>query len=40
MNPRGYSGSAEDRESLGEILGEAVQGDVIDEVFARFCLGK
>ena len=27
-------------QSLGEILGEAVQGDVIDEVFSRFCLGK
>lgn len=25
---------------LGEIIGEAVQGDIIDQVFSRFCLGK
>lgn len=25
---------------LGEIIGETATGDVIDEVFARFCLGK
>lgn len=25
---------------MGEITGETVSGDVIDEVFARFCLGK
>ncbi|MEL7655356.1 MAG: tRNA uridine-5-carboxymethylaminomethyl(34) synthesis GTPase MnmE [Bacillota bacterium] len=25
---------------LGEIIGEAVTEDIIDEVFARFCLGK
>ncbi len=25
---------------LGEIIGEAVSDDIIDEVFARFCLGK
>lgn len=25
---------------LGEIIGENVQGDVLDEVFSRFCLGK
>ncbi len=27
-------------ESLGEILGESVGGDIVDQVFARFCLGK
>lgn len=27
-------------ELLGEIVGETVSGDVINEVFARFCLGK
>ena len=27
-------------ESLGEIIGEAVEDDIIDEVFSRFCLGK
>ena len=27
-------------ELLGEIIGETVSGDVINEVFARFCLGK
>lgn len=27
-------------QSLGEIIGETVQDDIIDEVFARFCLGK
>ena len=27
-------------ESLGEIIGETVQDDIINEVFARFCLGK
>lgn len=27
-------------QSLGEIIGEAVQGDIINEVFSRFCLGK
>ena len=27
-------------ELLGEIIGEEVSGDIIDEVFARFCLGK
>ena len=27
-------------ESLGEIIGETVQEDIINEVFARFCLGK
>lgn len=27
-------------ENLGEIIGETVSGDIIDEVFARFCLGK
>lgn len=26
--------------SLGEIIGEAVGDDIIDEVFSRFCLGK
>lgn len=26
--------------ALGEIIGEAVAGDVVDQVFARFCLGK
>ena len=25
---------------LGEIIGETVSDDVINEVFARFCLGK
>lgn len=27
-------------ESLGEIIGETVQDDIINEVFSRFCLGK
>ena len=27
-------------EALGEIIGEAVNEDIINEVFARFCLGK
>ena len=27
-------------ETLGEILGEAVSDDIIEEVFSRFCLGK
>lgn len=27
-------------ELLGEIIGETVQDDIINEVFARFCLGK
>ena len=27
-------------ELLGEIIGEAVTEDIIDQVFARFCLGK
>jgi tRNA modification GTPase len=27
-------------ELLGEIIGESVTGDIIDQVFARFCLGK
>ena len=27
-------------ELLGEIIGETVQEDIINEVFARFCLGK
>ena len=27
-------------ESLGEITGETVSDDIINEVFARFCLGK
>ncbi len=27
-------------ESLGAIIGEAVEDDIINEVFARFCLGK
>ena len=27
-------------ELLGEIIGEAVNEDIINEVFARFCLGK
>ncbi|NLD18710.1 MAG: tRNA uridine-5-carboxymethylaminomethyl(34) synthesis GTPase MnmE [Clostridiales bacterium] len=27
-------------EELGEIIGETVSEDIIDEVFARFCLGK
>ena len=25
---------------LGEITGDAVQEDIINEVFSRFCLGK
>lgn len=28
------------RQYLGEIIGEEATGDIIDEVFARFCLGK
>jgi len=27
-------------EYLGEIIGETVSEDIIDEVFSRFCLGK
>ena len=27
-------------EQLGEIIGETVSDDIINEVFARFCLGK
>ena len=27
-------------ELLGEIIGETVTDDIINEVFARFCLGK
>ena len=27
-------------EALGEIIGETVSDDIINEVFARFCLGK
>ncbi len=27
-------------ESLGEILGETLKDDIIEEIFARFCLGK
>jgi tRNA modification GTPase len=27
-------------ELLGEIIGESVTEDIIDQVFARFCLGK
>ncbi len=27
-------------ELLGSIVGETVEGDIIDQVFARFCLGK
>ena len=27
-------------ESLGEITGEAVGEDVVNEIFARFCMGK
>ena len=27
-------------EALGEIIGETVQDDIINEVFSRFCLGK
>ena len=27
-------------QSLGEITGETVSDDIIDEVFSRFCLGK
>ena len=27
-------------ELLGEITGETVSDDIINEVFARFCLGK
>lgn len=27
-------------ETLGEIIGESVNEDIIDEVFSRFCLGK
>ena len=27
-------------DALGEILGETVGGDVLDQVFARFCIGK
>ena len=27
-------------EALGEITGDAVSGEIVDEIFARFCLGK
>ena len=27
-------------ESLGSITGEIVTDDIIDEIFAKFCLGK
>ena len=27
-------------ENLGEIIGETVSDDIINEVFSRFCLGK
>ena len=27
-------------ETLGFITGDSVQGDIIDEIFSRFCLGK
>jgi tRNA modification GTPase len=27
-------------ESLGKIIGEQVDDDLVDEIFARFCLGK
>jgi tRNA modification GTPase len=27
-------------EALGEIIGETIKDDVINEVFNRFCLGK
>jgi tRNA modification GTPase len=27
-------------EQLGEIIGEEVQDDILNEVFSRFCLGK
>ena len=27
-------------EYLGEIIGETVTEDIIDQVFSRFCLGK
>ena len=27
-------------ELLGQIIGESVDGDIIDNVFSRFCLGK
>ena len=27
-------------ERLGEIIGEAVADDILNEVFSRFCLGK
>ena len=26
--------------SLGRILGEAVEDDLVEEIFSRFCLGK
>ena len=27
-------------ESLGMIIGEAVEDDLVDEIFSRFCMGK
>ena len=27
-------------EKLGEITGETIGEDIIDEIFSRFCLGK
>ena len=27
-------------ESLGMIIGQAVEDDLVDEIFSRFCMGK
>ena len=27
-------------EELGKIIGEAVEDDVVNEIFSRFCMGK
>lgn len=27
-------------EELGRIIGEAVEDDLVDEIFSKFCMGK
>ena len=27
-------------EELGKIIGEAVEDDLVDEIFSKFCMGK
>ena len=35
-----YKKEEEILENLGEITGETVTDDIIDEIFSKFCLGK